>query len=165
MGQVAEARHMSVEIRHSETWIFLMEADVAEDFYVAGCEVAPVGSDRVDEAIVAHVRNSTSVSLSPRVAEAIKLALSGPGPALSIKGRDLTSDEPIIAQVARSDVHESALDALAPAIHRAAECQARWGLRDEQVQLEGPDALLPGLLQLLKRVRSSGATRSGRLDL
>ena len=145
MGQYEEPRTISVEMGSTETWIFLIE-----DLGVMGCEVVPIGGDDVDAAIASHVRTSESVQIGPRTAEALKLRLGAPDEVIGVKGRRLSTGEPATADVALSSIHGAALEAMAPAMRKVAACQEEWGIRDEDVELEGGGALLPGLFEMVR---------------
>lgn len=123
---------MEVEIGSARTLIWLIEDDLD-----MGCEEVEIGGAHVDTAIASYLRASAFIEVGHRAPEALKLRLGGPDRAMAVKGRSVSTGEPSITDVALSDVHGAALEAMAPAMKLVAGCQEVWGVRDEDVDLEG----------------------------
>ena len=123
-----------------------------------------VGGDKMDEAILQHVKRTYNLLIGERTAEIIKTtignAFPGESESMDIKGRDLVSGVPKIITINSDEVRQAIqeqIDSIVVAVKTALEQtppELAADIVDRGIYLTGGGALLKGMDELLKQETS-----------
>jgi rod shape-determining protein MreB and related proteins len=123
-----------------------------------------VGGDKMDEAILQHVKRTYNLLIGERTAEIIKTTIGNAFPmeseSLDIKGRDLVTGVPKIITINSDEVRQAIseqIDSIVAAVRTALEQtppELAADIVDRGIYLTGGGALLKGLDALLKQETS-----------
>lgn len=120
-----------------------------------------VGGDKMDEAIMSHIKTKYNLLIGESTAEAIKIAIASAYPLASeqemeVKGRDLVTGIPQNIMITSEEVRKAIagqVDAIVQAVRVALEQtppELAADIVDRGIVLSGGGALLKGLDQLLR---------------
>ncbi|RMH60706.1 MAG: rod shape-determining protein [Zetaproteobacteria bacterium] len=120
-----------------------------------------VGGDKMDEAIINHLRRKYSLLIGAPTAEKIKIELGSAFPQetrreMEVKGRDLINGVPKTLQLDDSEILESLTESVNAIVEGVKVCLERTppelaaDIVDKGIMLTGGGALLVGLDQLLR---------------
>ncbi len=120
-----------------------------------------VGGDKMDEALIQHVRRKYNVLIGERTAEALKLGLGNAWPTdeittMDIRGRDMVAGVPRTLRLTSDEVREALADcvrAIVEVVKVALERtppELAGDIADRGIVLAGGGALLQGFDQLLR---------------
>jgi rod shape-determining protein MreB len=123
-----------------------------------------VGGDKMDEAILQHVKRTYNLLIGERTAEIIKTTIGNAFPgeteSMDIKGRDLVSGVPKIITINSDEVRQAIqeqIDSIVAAVKTALEQtppELAADIVDRGIYLTGGGALLKGMDELLKQETS-----------
>jgi rod shape-determining protein MreB len=123
-----------------------------------------VGGDKMDEAILQHVKRTYNLLIGERTAEIIKTTIGNAFPAesdsMDVKGRDLVSGVPKIITINSDEVRQAIqeqIDSIVAAVKTALEQtppELAADIVDRGIYLTGGGALLKGMDELLKQETS-----------
>lgn len=120
-----------------------------------------VGGDRMDQAIVDHLRRKYNLLIGERTAEQIKIRIGNAWPqpgagSMEVKGRDVAAGVPRTVVVGADEVREALSDPLTEIVRGVRNALERTppelsaDIVDKGVVLAGGGALLQGIEQLLR---------------
>ncbi len=120
-----------------------------------------VGGDRMDEAIIEHLRRKYQLQIGERTAEAIKLRIGNAWPqsvtqSMEVKGRGMTAAVPSTVTVNSDEIREALSDPLTEIVRAVRQALERTSpelsadIVDKGVVLAGGGALLTGIDHLLR---------------
>lgn len=138
----------------------VLSASLISYGHIVHAERLPWGASRIDHDIIHQVRSQAALSIGPRTAEEVKLALASALPGRDMKmqavGLDLRGGFPAEKEITSAMVRP-AVDPLTEALATLILCCAEHApeelsadLHDEGVTLAGGGAMLSGLDQALK---------------
>jgi rod shape-determining protein MreB len=121
-----------------------------------------VGGDKMDDAIVHHVRRRYNILIGERTAEQIKLSIGGVVPSgkeltMEVRGRDIVHGVPKSASVGEEEVRDCLMESvnqIVEMVHVALEKtppELSSDIVDKGITLTGGGSLLRGLDQVLSR--------------
>jgi rod shape-determining protein MreB len=123
-----------------------------------------VGGDKMDEAILQHVKRTYNLLIGERTAEIVKTtignAFPGESESMDIKGRDLVSGVPKIITITSDEVRQAIqeqIDSIVAAVKTALEQtppELAADIVDRGIYLTGGGALLKGMDELLRQETS-----------
>ena len=90
-----------------------------------------VGGDKMDEAIIQHIKRKYNLLIGERTAELIKITIGSAYPGneiqtMEIKGRDLVAGVPKMIEITDEEIREALME---PVSRSSRRCESRWSAR------------------------------------
>jgi rod shape-determining protein MreB and related proteins len=127
------------------------------------CKSVRIAGDKMDEAILQHIRKHYNLLIGERRAEEIKIHLGSAYPgegqdrALEVKGRDLVDGCPKAVVITQDEIREALRDAVMTIVETVRTCleqtppELAADIVDTGIVITGGGGLLPGLDRLLEK--------------
>jgi rod shape-determining protein MreB len=121
-----------------------------------------IAGDEMDEAIVQHIKKHYNLLIGERRAEELKIALGSASPrrdvrTITVTGRDLVDGIPKTVQLNEDELRSALQETVAVIVETVRDCLERTppevaaDIVETGMRLTGGGALLPGLVELLRK--------------